>query len=67
MKARDLAELLVKVDPETEVLCYGDGDNLYKDITIWDRSCIGELWMIGVDKSQFVQELEIQYELEDQP
>lgn len=50
MKAKDLIDLLGKVDPETEVLCCGDNMDLYSDIFAMDKTQFnGEVWLFGVD------------------
>ena len=52
MKAKDLIDLLSKVDPDTEVMCCGEYMDLYSNITLMDKTRdLGEVWMIGCDDS----------------
>ena len=58
MKAKELIDWLSKVDPDTEIMCCGEGMNLYSRINMCDKShIIGEVWMIGVnDHTLLVQD-----------
>ena len=49
MKVKELLYWLGKLNPEHEVMCCGDGCDLYSNIIITDKSCIGEVWMMGAD------------------
>ena len=60
MKVKELIFWLEKLNPEQEVMCCGDGCDLYSNIIITDKSCIGEVWMMGAD-DRVMQNIDIQF------
>ena len=59
MKVKELLYWLGKVKPDHEVMCCGDGCDLYSNILITDKSSIGEIWMMGAD-SKVMQNIDSQ-------
>lgn len=59
MKVKEMLFWLGKLDPELEVMCCGDGGHLYSNVIMWDKTCIGEVWMMGAE-DQIMQNIDVQ-------